>query len=39
MRLTDEQRMLRDVARDFAQTRLAPYAAERDRARLRQPLR
>jgi hypothetical protein len=30
MRLTDEQRMLRDVARDFARTRLAPYAAERD---------
>ena len=31
MRLNDEQRMLRDVARDFARTRLAPYAAERDR--------
>ena len=31
MRLTDEQRMLRDVARDFAQTWLAPHAAERDR--------
>ena len=31
MRLTDEQRMLRDVARDFARTRLAPHAAERDR--------
>src|SRR6266481_4810577 len=31
MRLTEEQRMLRDVARDFARTRLAPYAAERDR--------
>jgi butyryl-CoA dehydrogenase len=31
MRLTDEQCMLRDVARDFARTRLAPYAAERDR--------
>ena len=31
MRLTDEQRMLRDVARDFARTRLVPYAAERDR--------
>jgi butyryl-CoA dehydrogenase len=31
MRLTDEQRMLRDVARDFARTRLAPLAAERDR--------
>jgi butyryl-CoA dehydrogenase len=31
MMLTDEQRMLRDVARDFARTRLAPHAAERDR--------
>jgi len=31
MRLTDEQRMLRDVARDFASQRLAPHAAERDR--------
>jgi butyryl-CoA dehydrogenase len=31
MRLTDEQRMLRDVARDFAQHWLAPHAAERDR--------
>lgn len=31
MRLTDEQRMLRDTARDFARTRLAPFAAERDR--------
>jgi butyryl-CoA dehydrogenase len=31
MRFTDEQRMLRDVARDFARTRLAPFAAERDR--------
>src|SRR5262249_21114767 len=31
VRLTDEQRMLRDVARDFARTRLAPFAAERDR--------
>jgi alkylation response protein AidB-like acyl-CoA dehydrogenase len=31
MRLTDEQRMLRDVARDFARKWLAPYAAERDR--------
>jgi len=31
MRLTDEQRMLRDVARDFARARLAPFAAERDR--------
>src|SRR5207244_4346144 len=31
MKLTDEQRMLRDVARDFARARLAPFAAERDR--------
>jgi butyryl-CoA dehydrogenase len=31
MRLTDEQQMLRDVARDFARQWLAPYAAERDR--------
>src|SRR5437868_9855918 len=31
MNLTDEQRMLCDVARDFARTRLAPFAAERDR--------
>ena len=31
MRLTDEQRMLRDVARNFARTRLAPFAADRDR--------
>src|SRR5712671_2496321 len=31
MRLTDEQHMLRDVARDFARRRLAPFAAERDR--------
>jgi alkylation response protein AidB-like acyl-CoA dehydrogenase len=31
MRLTDEQRMLRDVARNFARTQLAPFAAERDR--------
>jgi butyryl-CoA dehydrogenase len=31
MRLTDEQRMLRDVARDFARTRLTPFAAARDR--------
>jgi butyryl-CoA dehydrogenase len=31
VRLTDEQRMLRDAARDFARTRLAPYAADRDR--------
>src|SRR5690242_11908237 len=31
MMLSDEQRMLRDVARDFARTRLAPFAAQRDR--------
>src|SRR5260370_30246449 len=31
MRLAGEQCMLRDVARDFARTRLAPFAAERDR--------
>ena len=31
MGLTDEQRMLRDVARDFAREWLAPHAAERDR--------
>jgi butyryl-CoA dehydrogenase len=31
MRLTDEQRMLRDVAHDFAREWLAPQAAERDR--------
>src|SRR5262245_66665643 len=31
MRLTEEQCMLRDVARDFARTRLTPFAAERDR--------
>jgi butyryl-CoA dehydrogenase len=31
MRLTEEQRMLRDVARDFAREWLAPFAAERDR--------
>ena len=31
MRLTEEQRMLRDVARDFARQWLTPYAAERDR--------
>src|SRR5437588_11485564 len=30
MNLTDEQRMLRDVARDFARTRLAAHAAEPD---------
>ncbi|HEV2300247.1 MAG TPA: acyl-CoA dehydrogenase family protein, partial [Stellaceae bacterium] len=31
MRLTDEQRMLRDTAREFAQRELAPGAAARDR--------
>src|SRR5207247_9028435 len=31
MRLTGEQRMLRDVARDFASQWRAPHAAERDR--------
>ena len=31
MRLTDEQRLLRDTAREFAQHELAPHAAERDR--------
>jgi butyryl-CoA dehydrogenase len=31
MRFSEEQRMLRDVARDFAQHWLAPHAAERDR--------
>jgi alkylation response protein AidB-like acyl-CoA dehydrogenase len=31
MRLTEEQRMVRDVARDFAREWLAPFAAERDR--------
>ena len=31
MRLTDEQRMLRDTAREFAQKELAPNAAEWDR--------
>lgn len=31
MQLTDEQRMIRDTARDFARARLAPGAAERDR--------
>ena len=31
MRLTDEQRLLQDTAREFAQRELAPYAAERDR--------
>jgi alkylation response protein AidB-like acyl-CoA dehydrogenase len=32
MRLTDEQRMVRDMARSFAAERLAPTAAERDRS-------
>jgi alkylation response protein AidB-like acyl-CoA dehydrogenase len=32
MSLTDEQRMLRDTAREFAQRELAPHAAEWDRA-------
>jgi butyryl-CoA dehydrogenase len=31
MRLTDEQHMLRDTAREFAQRELAPHAAEWDR--------
>lgn len=31
MELNDEQRMIRDTARDFARDRLAPGAAERDR--------
>jgi butyryl-CoA dehydrogenase len=31
MRLTDEQRMLRETAREFAQRELAPHAAEWDR--------
>ncbi len=31
MLLSDEQRMVRDMARDFAAERLAPNAAERDR--------
>jgi butyryl-CoA dehydrogenase len=31
MRLTDEQRMLRDTARELAQCELAPHAAEWDR--------
>lgn len=30
--LTDEQQMIRDMARDFARERLAPKAAERDRS-------
>src|SRR5271163_4965890 len=31
MNLTEEQRMLREVAREFAQRELAPHAAEWDR--------
>jgi alkylation response protein AidB-like acyl-CoA dehydrogenase len=31
MKLTDEQRMLRDTAREFSQRELAPHAAEWDR--------
>jgi butyryl-CoA dehydrogenase len=31
MRLTDEQHLLRDTAREFARNELAPYAAEWDR--------
>jgi alkylation response protein AidB-like acyl-CoA dehydrogenase len=31
VRLTEEQRLLRDTAREFAQRELVPYAAERDR--------
>src|SRR5579864_3367233 len=31
MRLTDEQRMLRETAREFAQKELAPHSAEWDR--------
>ncbi|MBV9964852.1 MAG: acyl-CoA dehydrogenase family protein, partial [Alphaproteobacteria bacterium] len=31
MRLTEEQRLLRDTARDVAQNLLAPHAAEWDR--------
>src|SRR5258708_26357430 len=31
MRLTDEQRMLRDTAREFARKDLAPHSAEWDR--------
>src|SRR5262245_55837022 len=31
MRLTDEQRLLRDTAREFARNELAPHAAEWDR--------
>jgi len=32
MLLSDEQRMVRDMARDFARERLAPFAAEWDRS-------
>src|SRR3954469_7711738 len=31
MRLTDEQRLRRDTARDFARNELAPHSAEWDR--------
>ena len=31
MMLTDEQRMIRDMARNFAHERLAPFATDRDR--------
>jgi alkylation response protein AidB-like acyl-CoA dehydrogenase len=31
MRLTDEQRLVRDTAREFARRELAPHAAEWDR--------
>jgi butyryl-CoA dehydrogenase len=34
MRLTDEQRLLQETAREFARRELAPKAAERDRAAL-----
>ena len=32
MLLTEDQTLIRDAVRDFAQTRLAPGAAERDRS-------
>ncbi|MDB5969363.1 MAG: acyl-CoA dehydrogenase [Hydrocarboniphaga sp.] len=32
MILSDEQRMIRDTARSFAESQLAPYAGERDRS-------
>ena len=37
-RLTDEQRRLKEAARDFAQTKLAPIAAEVERAGAPMPL-